>query len=205
MEKEEKAAIPPEKLTKILDTAQKRFAHYGLAKTTMNDIADDLGVSKASLYYYFPDKECIFKKVMAREQGDFCSRMQDLLNSNKKLEAMLIKYIEHRMEYLNALINLGHLTQENFMASKAVYAALSKEFFERERDIIAKMLKKAAEKNEISKINIEEYAGFFVHVLRALRLYNFNVKELWEKGTMDQEIKKEYMFFTKLFLKSIEK
>ena len=55
--------MAPEKLSKVLDAAQKRFARFGLSKTTMNDIADDLGVSKASLYYYFPDKESIFKKV----------------------------------------------------------------------------------------------------------------------------------------------
>lgn len=205
MEKEAKTAIAPEKLSKILDIAQKRFARFGLAKTTMSDLADDLGVSKASLYYYFPDKECIFKKVMAREQGDFCSQMQNILISDKKIDVVLAKYIDHRLEYLNALINLGHLTHETFTESKTLYAALGKEFFERERDLISKILKKAVERNEIQKVNIDEYAGFFVHVLRSLRLYNFNLKELWENGTVDKEIKKEYMFFTKIFLKSIEK
>ena len=53
MEKEEKTAIAPEKLTKILDVAQKRFARYGFAKTTMSEIADDLGVSKACTLLLF--------------------------------------------------------------------------------------------------------------------------------------------------------
>jgi AcrR family transcriptional regulator len=51
---------PPEpqetKKTQILDAAYKRFSHYGYSKTTMKEIASDLSMSKALLYYYFPDK-----------------------------------------------------------------------------------------------------------------------------------------------------
>jgi len=205
VEKEEKTAISPEKLSKILDIAQKRFARFGLAKTTMSDIADDLGVSKASLYYYFPDKECIFKKVMNREQGTFCGQMEKLLQSDKKIDAVLTTYIEHRIQYLKALLNLGQLTHEVFSATKPLYASLGKEFFEREKNLIAEILQKGIDRNELQKINVDEYAGFFVHVLRSLRLYTLSLKELWEQGNIDKEIKKEYMFFTKIFLKSIEK
>ncbi|HEY4784669.1 MAG TPA: helix-turn-helix domain-containing protein, partial [Bacteroidales bacterium] len=50
-----------EKLEVILKAAQKRFGLYGLEKTTMKEIASDMGMSKAALYYYFPDKEGLFK------------------------------------------------------------------------------------------------------------------------------------------------
>jgi len=33
------------------------FRRFGLAKVTMDEIAADLGISKAALYYYFPAKE----------------------------------------------------------------------------------------------------------------------------------------------------
>ncbi|MGP8215148.1 MAG: TetR/AcrR family transcriptional regulator [Bacteroidia bacterium] len=205
MEKEEKTAIPPEKLSKILDIAQKRFARFGFAKTTMSDIADDLGVSKASLYYYFPDKECIFKKVIFQEQDDFCLQMKKVLHSGNKIDIILTKYIESRIQYLKTLLNLGQLTHDAFHAHSPLFSELGKDFFEREKNIIAEILKKAIEKDEIQKINVDEYAGFFVHVLRSLRLYALGNKEMWEKGGIDKEVKKEYMFFTKIFLKSIEK
>lgn len=48
------------KVVIILEAARKRFAHFGISKTTMNEIAADIGMSKASLYYYFPDKEKLF-------------------------------------------------------------------------------------------------------------------------------------------------
>ncbi|MEO5967356.1 MAG: TetR/AcrR family transcriptional regulator, partial [Ferruginibacter sp.] len=48
----------------ILEAAYKRFAHYGVNKSTMEEIASDLNISKASLYYYFPDKLTIYAEVL---------------------------------------------------------------------------------------------------------------------------------------------
>ena len=44
------------KKEKILEAAHHRFLHFGYSKTTMNEIAGDLSMSKALLYYYFPEK-----------------------------------------------------------------------------------------------------------------------------------------------------
>ena len=47
----------------ILDGAIKRFSHFGINKTTMAEIAEDLSVTKPALYYYFPDKQSIIVAV----------------------------------------------------------------------------------------------------------------------------------------------
>jgi AcrR family transcriptional regulator len=43
----------------ILHAALRAFRDHGYHATTLDDIADALGVRKAGLYYYFPDKESI--------------------------------------------------------------------------------------------------------------------------------------------------
>jgi AcrR family transcriptional regulator len=53
----------------IIEAAQKLFQHYGLGKTTMEDIAKALGKSKSSLYYYYATKEEIFEAVVQREKN----------------------------------------------------------------------------------------------------------------------------------------
>jgi len=52
----------------ILNAAQRRFASYGYSKVTMDEIAEDVGMAKASLYYYFPTKEVIFRSIVLHEQ-----------------------------------------------------------------------------------------------------------------------------------------
>jgi len=41
----------------ILDAAFERFGHYGYNKTTMVEIAQDVGMSAANLYRYFENKQ----------------------------------------------------------------------------------------------------------------------------------------------------
>ena len=40
------------KVEAILNAAQRMFGQYGLTKTTMTEIATEVGMGKASLYYY---------------------------------------------------------------------------------------------------------------------------------------------------------
>ena len=50
----------------IIEAARKRFAHYGFSKVTMEEIAADAEMGKASLYYYFPTKEELFSALSFR-------------------------------------------------------------------------------------------------------------------------------------------
>ncbi|WP_262496286.1 TetR/AcrR family transcriptional regulator [Daejeonella oryzae] len=43
--------------------AIKRFCHFGISKTSMAEIAEDLSMSKTAMYYYFPDKQNIILAV----------------------------------------------------------------------------------------------------------------------------------------------
>jgi AcrR family transcriptional regulator len=46
-----------DKRQRIIDAARKRFRHYGVRKTTMQEIARDSGVAVGTLYLYFKDKD----------------------------------------------------------------------------------------------------------------------------------------------------
>ena len=45
------------KKQEILDAAALLFQKFGLNKTTMNDISKHLNIGKATLYYYFKNKQ----------------------------------------------------------------------------------------------------------------------------------------------------
>lgn len=50
---------------RILKAAQKVFSEKGYHETHMEDIADELGVSKRTLYLYFKNKEDLFRAMCA--------------------------------------------------------------------------------------------------------------------------------------------
>ena len=58
---------PPDlKRESILSAAQIQFSRYGFRRTSMADIAKETGVSRASLYGHFENKEEIFRCLSAQ-------------------------------------------------------------------------------------------------------------------------------------------
>jgi AcrR family transcriptional regulator len=57
---------PPDSRTAILDAAQRLFAAQGFAATTIKQIGTEAGVNSALLYYYFADKESVYREVLGR-------------------------------------------------------------------------------------------------------------------------------------------
>ena len=53
----------------IFDAAARWFAEQGYHATRMQDIADDLDLNKAALYYYFPSKEAILVELIRARVG----------------------------------------------------------------------------------------------------------------------------------------
>lgn len=51
---------------RILEVAARLFSEQGFAGTSIRDIADELGVTKAALYYHFPSKDAILGELVAQ-------------------------------------------------------------------------------------------------------------------------------------------
>lgn len=52
--------------TRVLDVADRLFRHYGWEKTTVADIARELGMSPANVYRFFPSKIAIVEGIAER-------------------------------------------------------------------------------------------------------------------------------------------
>lgn len=59
-------AVRQENVTRILDCAERLFRHYGYAKTTVADVAKELGMSTANIYRFFASKTEIHQAVCGR-------------------------------------------------------------------------------------------------------------------------------------------
>jgi len=53
-----------EPVANILHAARRRFLQWGYSGTSTAQLAEDLGITKAALYYHFPDKEALFLAVV---------------------------------------------------------------------------------------------------------------------------------------------
>jgi AcrR family transcriptional regulator len=57
----------------IMNAAERVFSNCGIRATSMRRIADELGVGRAALYYYFPSKDALVLATMASVADRFGS------------------------------------------------------------------------------------------------------------------------------------
>ena len=59
---------------RILEAAKKVFIRNGMAGARMQDIADEAGINKALLHYYFRSKEKLFDEIFRKVAGQLLPR-----------------------------------------------------------------------------------------------------------------------------------
>lgn len=82
----------------ILEAARKVFIRKGLDGARMQEIADEAGINKALLHYYFRSKDKLFKTVFVEAMAKFFPAMIVVLASKdltieKKIEQFVHHYI----------------------------------------------------------------------------------------------------------------
>src|SRR3954466_12401662 len=83
---------------KILEAAKEAFMKYGLYGARMQDIADNAGINKALLHYYFRNKETLFDKVFDGALSKYFGQMT--IFSDRSLPVM-----ERLFIYIDRIIN----------------------------------------------------------------------------------------------------
>ena len=194
---------PKEK--EIIEAARNRFAHYGFSKVTMEEIAADVEMGKASLYYYFPTKEDLFKSVIQKEQELFVKEIEALISKNLSSEKKLKDYVSKRLEYFQQLVNLGTLHVHSFVDIKIMFKELFQEFEQQELVLLHKIIEEGKENGEFDRKLTKEATKIFLHLLQGLRLRTIkSVNDNRMKKVNYKELKEDMLFFVEIFLKGIK-
>ena len=94
----------------ILESAKKVFISHGFDGTTMQQIANEAGINKSLLHYYFRSKEKLFAAVFSFAFQNFVPQIQEILNSDisivNKIELIVAEYMDMLMknEFIPAFI-----------------------------------------------------------------------------------------------------
>jgi TetR/AcrR family transcriptional repressor of mexJK operon len=180
--------VSNEKVRIIMQAARKRFAHYGFSKVTMDEIAGDVELGKASLYYYFPTKEELFKAVIYQEQTEFLNNVELLLQKSTSAAWKLKEYVEQRIAYSHKLANLGTLSLHSILDVKSVFRKLYEDFECQELILLKKIIDEGKKTGEFRYELPEELVKVFLHAIQGLKL---RFVRFLKEQTLDDENNKE--------------
>lgn len=71
---------------KIFEAAREVFLREGTAQARMQDIADEAGINKALLHYYFRSKDRLSQAVFREAVGEMLPRIFELIQAERPLE-----------------------------------------------------------------------------------------------------------------------
>jgi TetR/AcrR family transcriptional repressor of mexJK operon len=200
------ASRHPDKHAAILDAAQKRFARYGLTKVTMDEIAADLGISKAALYYYFPNKEDIYRNVVGCEQQDFADRMETIVRGNAPAAGKLSGYFAEHLRLIGSLLDLRIVEVRAAYPVKPIMRDLFQEFSSTETRFLKAIMREGKKRREFAVDFPEKTARLVQHVLQGLRMRFITIMRGREPGAADiRAYRDEVLYFLKIFLKGISR
>lgn len=165
------------KQEQILEAALKRFSHFGVAKTTMAEIADDLLISKASLYYYFPDKTALVLSVGAHILTDFIKKQKQVLESSDDFEQGLKDLCAVRIGFGHKyfMMHIGD-GQSDINTSDPKFKMLLDDLKQKEIEFLSEYIKRFVENGLVKKIEIQETAQLFIDVLVGIWIAEIHVR-----------------------------
>lgn len=155
----------------ILKAASNCFAHYGFTKTTMDDIGKMVGLNKASLYYYYKNKEAIFCEIIRQERKFFLSSLKEKVDAIALWHEKIQVYILERQRHFQKMVNLHKLSIKTSkqLQFQPQFLDLLREFTIREIQIICDILDQAVEKKHIKKIDTMKTADIIISVANGIK------------------------------------
>jgi TetR/AcrR family transcriptional regulator len=91
---------------KILSAARKIFTTKGMAGARMQDIANEAGINKALLHYYYRDKEKLFETIFLEEAQKFFPKINAIFQSDDPLFLKIEKFVD---EYIDEILENPYL------------------------------------------------------------------------------------------------
>jgi len=136
---------------KIIEVAIETFAEHGYAGTSMREIADKLGITKAALYYHFPGKEEIFSACIEHSVERILEGMEAIANSEGSVWDKIRTLIHGMCNFSDVNPNLFMLFKKimNKEIDVSFGVEILQDFFARQKDALQKIFDEGIRNKEL--------------------------------------------------------
>jgi len=155
------------KQEQIVEAALRRFSHFGIAKTTLTEVADDLTVTKQVLSYYFPDKQSLVNAVVEKLTMEYGALLKAEMEKSSSVEEALLKLTEVKgiffKKYFMLVTQAEHL---EFMKHRSINS-WKKFLADKESGLVSKLIESGVKKGELKPLDVQKTAELLLDTLYA--------------------------------------
>jgi len=135
---------------RILKYSRSKFHSEGFYKTTMDELARELHVSKKTIYKYFPSKENLLQEICLDTSCEIMSKMESIIDGT---EDVVVKFVRLLNMHSNFTMNIS----DKWLRDLSVHApGIRKDLDEMKNEQVNKVFTKLLEQGKREKL-IENY------------------------------------------------
>jgi AcrR family transcriptional regulator len=175
----------------ILDATDRLLTRYGYKKMTIDDLAQEVGIGKGSVYLHFSSKEEIalshIDRIIARLKAKLRMIAAKRSKPDNRLREMLVERVMFRFD------SVQHYTQSlNELLSYLRPKLLDrrKRYFDEEAKILAAVIIEGQETKALAAGNAFDLAQTLVTATNSLLPYSLSAYELGDRAEVVDRAKK---------------
>ena len=175
----------------ILDATDRLLARFGYKKMTIDDLAQEVGIGKGTVYLHFSSKEEIALSHIDRIIERMKVRLKEIssadVSPDERLREMLLTRVLFRFD------SVQHYTQSlnDLLADlRPRLLARRRRYFEDEAQIFAEVLQEGDKIKIFSVPDALKTAETLLLTTNSLLPYSLNTKELGERSEIEERVRR---------------
>lgn len=186
----------------ILDATDRLLAERGFRKMTIDDLADEVGIGKGSVYLHFDSKEEIALSHIDRIIERLTSSLAEIANSRSGPETKLRKMMVERVLYrFDSVQHYSQSLNELLASIRPRLLERRRKYFGNEAGLFARVLEEGKRQGVFAIKDPKVTAETVLDVTNALLPYSLSAYELGERA----ELVKKTMNVAELIVNGLKK
>jgi AcrR family transcriptional regulator len=172
----------------ILDAASILYRRYGYRKTTMEDIAEEAGISRATIYLYFHGKDEIAlawgDRIAEQRRAALVTIARMALSPRERLIRMMIGRVVYSFEYGR---DYSESIDEAFRALRPALLAHRDTYHENEAHVFADVIREGIASGDCAVEDADLAASILVLATNSLLPYSLSVRQLGHRQYVEKK------------------
>jgi AcrR family transcriptional regulator len=190
-----------DKKVEILAAARTLFNRQGYPKTSVDDIAQAVGMRKSSLYYYFKNKEEIFLDAFKEEWRNNLKRFLNEASKQPDPTKRILVYISASLKHYDDTVIKHNIPVKVLVETRNLFRISMNEVNEDRIKFYKSCINDGIEKGLFKPCDVEKVAKTIITVKFSIQYDHFNqfIHSTPDKSDFNQ-IKEEILFAVGLML-----
>jgi AcrR family transcriptional regulator len=175
----------------ILDAADRLIGRYGLKKMTMEDVAQEAGVSRRTVYGYYKNKQALamasIDRVVKNAQARMAEEARGPEAPAEKIYRMLVARVAVRLE---GVMDIRQSLDSVFMVVRPAYMQRRRRYFEQEAQMLAEVIAEGQRQGHFGGAEPIETARLLVQATNAYLPYSLSLEEMGKPEELVERIEK---------------